>query len=730
MAASMLGKKSEAAYSFEDGIMARMVDYVQAVIVSTTPVQSNAALTDEGWEELHAEVKRLYESLAVSYFLVDRARQKSSQPGYDGDYSRFCVEAQMHATFVRGFRYPSHDLEFLRDFLGPHDDELRKLFGISASDFVKGVEAIHKSLSQNGLAAFGELREAHRQAFDRLAEKKEAGPDGADLAVVMAELQSKPEWVERMNSIAGRIMGLHLFELERFTALPAKLLDELSLEPGQDQTFQAPGDYAGWPLRVFPTKWRPFLKVDGKHYCFDSVNIMDDMYRAMQRLICRLDPDYANTWNARQKDASERRPIELLQELLPGATVFRSLYYPWKNNESPKQGWCELDGLVLYDDMLLAVEVKGGAFTWTPPQTDFPAYLRSIEALLKKPAAQASRFLQYLRSAKTVALYDNNRNEVAKLTLGHFRVVVPLCVTLDALTTAAHQIRDLNAVGITVPEPVCVMAIDDLRVYRDILSNPLFFVHFLQKRYEAECDPLMHVNDELDHLGLYLAHLDYLRHARKLTGDLGGEIGGWVGYRKQLDQYYYDYACEPDKTMPPQPSVDSRIGEIISCLNAEALHGRCRCASLLLDMPWEPRGLFAAAFDRALSRSLERGRTLPFHGQGGRSITVFCEAAGIRSMSPGEKRDYTLAWMARANVEWRLLLTVICDTQRRVKSVSWEELRLADIQPEQRARISALSGLHARNLITRHIGEHGKIGRNEPCPCGSGRKFKRCCGKN
>ncbi len=23
-----------------------------------------------------------------------------------------------------------------------------------------------------------------------------------------------------------------------------------------------------------------------------------------------------------------------------------------------------------------------------------------------------------------------------------------------------------------------------------------------------------------------------------------------------------------------------------------------------------------------------------------------------------------------------------------------------------------------------------KVGRNEPCPCGSGKKFKRCCGKN
>ena len=27
------------------------------------------------------------------------------------------------------------------------------------------------------------------------------------------------------------------------------------------------------------------------------------------------------------------------------------------------------------------------------------------------------------------------------------------------------------------------------------------------------------------------------------------------------------------------------------------------------------------------------------------------------------------------------------------------------------------------------IVRHEKIGRNDPCPCGSGRKYKSCCGK-
>ncbi len=28
-----------------------------------------------------------------------------------------------------------------------------------------------------------------------------------------------------------------------------------------------------------------------------------------------------------------------------------------------------------------------------------------------------------------------------------------------------------------------------------------------------------------------------------------------------------------------------------------------------------------------------------------------------------------------------------------------------------------------------HKGEE-EIGRNDPCPCGSGKKYKKCCGKN
>ena len=28
-----------------------------------------------------------------------------------------------------------------------------------------------------------------------------------------------------------------------------------------------------------------------------------------------------------------------------------------------------------------------------------------------------------------------------------------------------------------------------------------------------------------------------------------------------------------------------------------------------------------------------------------------------------------------------------------------------------------------------YVRQNSKIGRNDPCPCGSGKKYKKCCGK-
>lgn len=50
---------------------------------------------------------------------------------------------------------------------------------------------------------------------------------------------------------------------------------------------------------------------------------------------------------------------------------------------------------------------------------------------------------------------------------------------------------------------------------------------------------------------------------------------------------------------------------------------------------------------------------------------------------------------------------------------SWENV----FSEEERAAIG-------KRYRTEHIAVSQKVGRNDPCPCGSGKKYKACCGKN
>jgi SWIM/SEC-C metal-binding protein len=48
------------------------------------------------------------------------------------------------------------------------------------------------------------------------------------------------------------------------------------------------------------------------------------------------------------------------------------------------------------------------------------------------------------------------------------------------------------------------------------------------------------------------------------------------------------------------------------------------------------------------------------------------------------------------------------------------------LEPDKPENITELEIL--LNPVTTRIADK-KVGRNEPCPCGSGKKYKKCCGK-
>jgi preprotein translocase subunit SecA len=242
----------------------------------------------------------------------------------------------------------------------------------------------------------------------------------------------------RGRAVMGEMFGMDLFNVGKNTALPQALLDALSWSPGEDATFFAPGEFCGWPLRIWPIMRRPFIRFDRQVYCFDIFSLFDNIYRVLQHVIMLLEPSYKETWNKRQQAVSEKLPFTYLVRLLPGARIYRPVYYWWAPSGGRPQRY-EADGLVIFDDHLLVVEVKGGAFTYTSPADDLPAHLASLRNLLQAPARQGSRFVDYLESATEIPIEDTDRNEIGRLRRGDFRHVTVCAVTLDAFTALAAR---------------------------------------------------------------------------------------------------------------------------------------------------------------------------------------------------------------------------------------------------------------------------------------------------
>jgi preprotein translocase subunit SecA len=88
------------------------------------------------------------------------------------------------------------------------------------------------------------------------------------------------------------------------------------------------------------------------------------------------------------------------------------------------------------------------------------------------------------------------------------------------------------------------------------------------------------------------------------------------------------------------------------------------------------------------------------------------------------------ARLAKGTIEYLMKVQVAVEPERVAEATDLSELPLAPLRgPSDRRR----EGTPSRSL--RPAAAPGvaavaraKVGRNEPCPCGSGKKFKKCCG--
>lgn len=705
---SNLNKFSELDYSNEENAVIMSQEYIQSILVSTENYFDDTESEedqDKRWHSVIADIEDLYKEFV--YFFIYWSANKKDTGDISDDMMHYIVESQM-LYLVRGNRYQVFELEPLKNLLPMHNDVLVELFGVTANQVIEGLVKLEYSMSQ-GLADawmdMGKKYDEFCETVDLGANPEAALEDARDL----------------MNPIVEKIFGVALNDISRITGWDSRLIDALSLGIGECNFFFDGSEFSGWPIMEMPTKRKPFIKIDGIAYGFDYYSLFDNFYRALQKEIFRIKPEYVDTWSKRQNIASENMVRNLFLKLLPGATAFTGNYYPVANSLKQMN---ENDLIIIYQNYLFIIEVKAGSFPQTPPINDFDAHIKAYTKLAQEADSQCDRTIKYIDGHQPALFYDAEKQKKFEIDrISDFKEIYSFSVTVDNFNEFAAKAEKLNF--ITLSTKTIVISYDDLLAYDNYFDSPIYFLHFLKQRKLAIDIPQIALNDELDHLGMYISHNMYSITAAEFPAE---HRVNWHGFRKDLDDYFcrlYQPELNPIK---PIQDIPNEITEILQLLDQEIEKNKIDVAHFLLNMSSEAKEDFCKVVNHALRRQSEIGRMVVMSAFGEIKYCLFVSTPGIKIMKMEERKDYVLSAILSDETMPIMWINLDYDKDGNLIDVKGKECNYCDIPVSEIDRLKEMGVENAKSrIVSFERQNHRKVGRNELCPCGSGKKYKNCC---
>lgn len=697
---------SEINYSYETNAIIHAQEFIQSVFISSELNLENR-VDDENEEvlfnEIVADFEEVYKDIQVFYYYW--AAYIHKQCAIDDDKIKDIVEAQ-YMYGVRGNRYQVFELEPIKALLSPHDEVLQELFGVSFEEMIQGLDKLRYSLSQGYADAFMEFG----REYENFCEAVDSGRRPEE---VLKESE------ERTSIVAGKVFGNDLIDVKKVTGWDERFINVLS-SGLNEYLCSIEGDFSKWPIVDLPVTKKPFIKINGVTYAFLYYALFDNIYRIVQKEIMRVKPHYADKWKELQTNASEKMVTDLFLKLLPGAEAHIGNYYPVKSSLKQMN---ENDIIVTYQNYLFIVEVKAGSFPTTAPIIDYNAYEKAYHNLAEVADSQCSRTLEYIKGHPTPQFYNQDKEPTFTLApYDSFEEIFTFSVTVDNFNEFAAKAEKLSV--ISLKEQTVVISYDDLLVYGGFFDSPIDFLHFLKQRKAAMKVEQYQMNDEFDHLGLYIDRNLYALNPSQY-GDVKRVF--WNGFRQDIDEYFNWLFIDPDRAQKPIQNIPKELAELLDYLKDNISAESIALAHFLMDLSTESKEDFVKQIKYCLKRQIELGRTVPMIAFGDTKYCVFISMPGIVPFKESEQHDYAYAMASRNENIPVMCISLEYDGTNKLISAIGKKCSVTDLDEEEKVRINQYGKEKARDWIELRKRSQKKIGRNDYCPCGSGKKYKHCC---
>jgi len=688
------------------------VEYAQSLIMSV-PNHGTQPATEEQAERFETLVKSIVDG-CMFFFMSKDMNPNSSFAVHETQFL-----GMMRHLAIRGSSILEHDTELIQALFSAHDQFFQRhnlpttdQFLSICNDINKGVmDAIHAQLKL--MSKFKKLHEE----FISLTDKN----PGLSLEEAMSQLRSSPLGVEcstQMQSIRSKD-GYPDFEV----TLPDPtgfLRDKLSLSVGENSGFLTFKKSPGWPSNDSRIFERPLIQKDGKLYCPNTILLMRNRAHILEGLIKEIDPKYYETKYVEARGKTiEKLALGHLARLLPGAQIFPNVYYNTTSNGLVQR--FESDGLILFDDVLLIVEMKAGPFSDAAMRGAEKTLKSDLSHLVGEPYTQATRTLRFIKDHLPARFEWEDKTEAVTIgSLDQFRSVYMVNVTLADISHVSARLNSAKEMGLvdgrTWPWSVFI---NDRRVISELLESPTEFLLYLERRLALNELPQVSTIDELDYLAMFLN--EGLYYQKEELKGLHRFLP--VGYTVPIERYYNHLAGRVSSGEKPRLKISDWYRNLMSEIEATGAPRRFLVSTLLLSLDGTEQGEIEGFVQKSVAVTRTDGKehtlTLVYKEASWLAVLVTSPTGAI---DEAKMRQYTDIKRHQTGVSSAVILVF------RASDSKLQRFLVDGAPVHPTAQLEQNLEQFARRKYDAYLAEHRRPpSRNEQCPCASGKKFKKCC---
>jgi hypothetical protein len=616
---------------------------------------------------------------------------------------------------VRGSAYHFQLVDKLNALFSPYDQTLAEKFGIGPVKAVQIAKLLVAQLEENVNSFKAEFHRFNDDAILKVAQHLQDKTSPEILAtgkIMKRHLEyMKGDWIPSISQIEKRLGSITEDEWDAFR-------DLFGLTPDNISSISDPKKLQDKPVyfvskdRLFATQITTSLDAIFAHY---------DEYLRSSEL---LQNKYGQTVSAWMEDSIH----SFMLRVFPEESVLKNACFPDHSTPSSNR---ETDGLIKWGPIVIVLEAKGKRVDRDVIRLSKPGLRTTLKKNIQDSFAQSKEVIKALQTGKVIEFKERHSDKTISIDGNKVMRVMSISVTLQHLYGISTQLAVTQRINLfkdnTYPWSV---SIDDLDVATEFLNSPESFLYYIERRTAHQGMGISLSADELNLLAHYLdnrLHPTHYEQREEILKNTGTNNMIWIdGGEERFDHYYTSiwYGARKEDLEKPTIDLPPLISKILNYLRDRGNDDSKWIAFALLSLSNQEL--------KAVVEDLKRIRNHPKPTNGFNRKTLRFKDLTVVIMSYDSLPDERVVEQVtiRSAIEQykaksKIAVSLAFDLSRPdvITLASWQEMpweydqAFEDIIEEEKTHQKVL-----------HVDKaNGKIGRNDPCPCGSSAKFKKCC---